>query len=486
MNTNGDIRTRFEVAMLNLNEGKLHTDDKSVTAFFRNTAKKLFKGNTNSKRGYHLRLELGTSNDAAIESVKKVVEVVLKPEEYTIHTIAPGDFKNGARSGQFFTYMVELLKNVELNAKESAQEGTKVIFANNQAAEGSIQPKALTPKGLELKEDYDYTPANLVEDLKKAIQAQYSDKQGVAFPLLGLVDTVASYRSKHSFNSPLEITDIDDYIKMSEELMEAILTLDPADLAIVGKDFGEALGGVYLMNICKYSDGVLFPKGNNPIVDFYIDGYGISSKYKKGAAPTLTGVIKNLKEEQLTTPDEIELNNIFTILKNQGVTNSYIEIAKLLNAPGIIKLAEIYRVKVNDINTAFLQSKAEEIQASGQDPLEILKDYYSIMNRKPGGTVDWHRFKSNKGWNGIFTGPLSYHVADLLNGGVGSTRYLDALNVIMRKVEVKQLYLDFLLKKEVIEFKIRAFTSPKAKFEFVAPNQSVYNPSNGKLGFKMK
>ena len=75
---------------------------------------------------------------------------------------------------------------------------------------------------------------------------------------------------------------------------------------------------------------------------------------------------------------------------------------------------------------------------------------------------------------------------DLLNGDIGSTKYLDALNTIMRKVEVKQLYLDFLLKKDVIEFKMRAFTNPKAKFEFEAPNQSVYNPSNGKLGFKMK
>jgi hypothetical protein len=479
-----DIKTRFQVAWLY--EGKLHTDDKAVTAFFRNEAKKLFKGDANSKRGYHLRLELGTSNDEAMTNVKKVVDTVLKPEDYKINVVEPGDFKNGARSGQFFTYEVELLNNVELDRKESAQAGTKIIFANNQAAKGSIPAKALTPTGLKLKEDYDYTPSNLIYDLKLQIQKQYGSKQGVAFPLLGLVDVVSAYKGKNFFNSPLEITDIDDYITMDEELVEAMLALDPTDLAVIGKDFGEVLGGIYLMNICKYTDGVLFPSGNNPIVDLYFDGYGISSKYKKGAAPTLSGVIKNLKEEQLTTPDEVELNKIFTILKDYGVTDSYIEVAKMLNSPAITKLAEMYGVKPADITESFLQTEAQRMQAEGIDPLVALKDFYTIMGRKPSGTIDWKRFKTDKSWHGVFTGPLSYHVIDLLNGGIGSTKYLDALNTIMRKVEVKQLYLDFLLKKDMIEFKMRAFTNPKAKFEFEAPNQSVYNPSNGKLGFKMK
>jgi len=484
MSTFNDIRVRFEVAWLY--ENKLLTDDKSVTTFFKNAAKKLFKGDANSKRGYHLRLELGTSNDQAVDNVKKIVNTILKPEDYKINLIEPGDFKNGARSGQFFTYEVELLNNVQLDSKESAQAGTKIVFANNQAAKGSISAKALTPTGLKLKEDYDYTPVNLVQDLKLAIQKQYGNKQGVEFPLLGLVDAVSAYRGSNYFNSPLEIINIDEYIKMDEELVDAMSALDPSDLAVIGKDFGEVLGGIYLMNICKFNKGVVFPSGNNPIVDFYIDGYGISSKYKKGAAPTLTGVIKNLKDEQLTTPDEIELNKIFTILKERGVTESYIEIAKLLNSPAINKLAEMYRVSPNDITESFLQKEAEKMQAANLDPLQELKDFYSLMGRKPGSEIDWNRFKTNKAWHGIYTGPLSYHVIDLLNGGIGSDRYLNALNAIMRKVEVKQLYLDFLLKKDMIEFKIRAFTNPAAKFEFEAPNQSVYNPSNGKLGFKMK
>lgn len=484
MGTFQDIRTRFEVAWLY--ESRMLTDDKAVTSFFKNDAKKQLKGDANSKRGYHLRFELGTSNDEAIESIKKIVSPYLKEDDYKINIIEPGDYKNNARSGQFFTYEVELLKDVELDKRETAQVGTKIIFANNQAAKGSIAGKALTPTNLKLKEDNPYTPAELVQDLKSSIQNQYGDKQGVAYPLLGLVDVVNAYKGSSHFNSPIEITDIDDYIQMDSDLVDALLALDPADVAAIGKDFGEVLGGIYLMNICKYAEGVIFPSGNNPIVDFYLDGYGISSKYKKGAAPTLSGVIKNLQEDQLTTQDELDLNTIFEILKTVGVTESYIEVAKFLNAPGITKIAEIYGVRTSDITEEFLQGKATEMQAAGLNPLEELKDYYNVIGRKPGSAIEWNRFKSDKSWHGIFTGPLSYHVVDLLNGGVGSNKYVDALNTIMRKVEVKQLYLDFILKKDMMEFKMRAFTNPKAKFEFEAPNQSVYNPSNGKLGFKMK
>ena len=469
-----------------LNESKLLMDDKQVTSFFRKPAIKLFSGKANSKRGYHLRLKLGSSDAAAIKNVKKLMNKYLKPEDYTIHTIPPKDFKNHARSGQYFTYMVELLKNVELDKKTTGQAGTRVIISNNQSTSGAISPKALTPKKLGLKEDYDYNPTSLISDIKEQIKKKYDNMQGISFPLLGLVDVVAGYKSENHFNSPLEITDIDDFIKIDEELFESLDSIDPSDLAKIGKDFGESLGGIYLMNICKYTDGVLFPKGNNPIVDFFIDGYGISSKYKKGASPTLTGVIKNLKEEQLTTSEEVELNKIFTIMKENSVANSYIEEAKILNSLGITKLAEIFNVKVKDINQDFLQSKAEEMQEKGQDPLEILKEFYLLIGRKPSGAIEWNRFKNKKSWHGIVTGPLSYHVTDLLNGDVGTSQYLDALNTIMRKVEVKQLYLDFILKKDLIEWKIRAFSNPEATFKFEAPNQSVYNPSNGKLGFKMK
>ena len=484
MSTFGDIRARFESAWLY--ENKMLTDDKAVTMFFRNITNKKYKGDANSKRGYHLRYSLGNTIDATIKNIEGIMDTIMESDNYEINVVEPGDFKNGARSGQFFTYIVKMLNDVNLDNKTIAQIGTNVVFSNNEVPEGSVSPKALTPKGLKLKEDSAYTLQGLVASLNNAIDLQYGSKPAISFPLNGLVDIVKSYTSPYRFNNPIEITDITDSIKMNQELIEAMDAMGSADVAIIGKDFGETLGAVYLMNISNYQEGVIFPSGNNPIIDFYIDGYGISSKYKKGAAPTLTGVIKNLKKDQLTTDDELELSKIFDIHTEYGVAESYLEIGKLLNVPGVIKLAEMLNVSPNKLSVDMLQQAAIEIQSRGGKPIEELKEYYNVMNRKPSGTIDWKRFKSNKSWHGIFTGPLSYHVVDILNGGVGSEKYLIALNAIMRKVEVKQLYLDFILKKDTIEFKMRAFTNPKAQFEFTAPNQSVYNPSNGKLGFKMK
>jgi len=484
MGTFGDIRAKFEYAWLY--ESKMLSDDKSVTMYFRDLTKKNYQGDANSKRGYHLRFSLGSSIDASIEAIKQIISQVAFEDDYELKIVEPGDFKNGARSGQFFTYIAIFNKNVELDKRTQAKSGTSVVFSNNQVAEGSVSPKALTPTGLRLKEDVAYTPQALVSDAKSAIERQYGQKPAIAMPLMGLVDAVAGHSSKHRFNSPIEIADIDDVISLNNELAEAMNAMGPADVAIIGKDFGEVLGGIYLMGISGYEEGVLFPSGNNPIIDFYMDGYGVSSKYKKGAAPTLTGVINNLKEDQLTTDDEIELNKMFNILKQYGVAESYLEIGKLLNAPGVLKLAEMLGVQPGQLTVDMLQSAAIDMQSRGGKPMEELHDYYAVMNRQPGGTIDWRRFKSDKSWHGIYTGPLSYHVVDLLNGAVGSEKYINALNAIMRKVEVKQLYLDFILKKDAMEFKMRAFTNPKAKFEFTAPNQSVYNPSNGKLGFKMK
>jgi hypothetical protein len=53
-------------------------------------------------------------------------------------------------------------------------------------------------------------------------------------------------------------------------------------------------------------------------------------------------------------------------------------------------------------------------------------------------------------------------------------------------MEVKQLYMDVSIKSNVITFKLKSFSDPNANFEFTPSNISVYNPDNGKMGFKMK
>ena len=171
---------------------------------------------------------------------------------------------------------------------------------------------------------------------------------------------------------------------------------DPSDLNTVGKDFGEILGAIYMMNACGYEKGVEFPIGNNPLVDFYIDGYGVSSKYKSGAAPTLTGIIKNVDSDQLTTQPQRELWQIFNTVESNKVSAGYLAISQLLNLPGYQKLVEITKEK--NVTTESLNKFITDILAKDPESfMQIFDGFYSTIGRYPQGkTVEWNKIKNTK------------------------------------------------------------------------------------------
>lgn len=482
MSTYQDIRTRFQLA---LNE-KLKNSDNEFTSYFKKTFQKKFKGDLKSKRGRHLRFAIGKSTKAAQKNLQAIFDKEIGRNKYKIEEIEPGDYTNGAKSGQYFTYIVILTAPVSFDIKNTYDTGIKLHIVNSDIAEGSIAPKALSPTGLKLKEDTPYNLQQLISDTNNAINSQYKNNEPIRLTLLSLVKNIQNFQSKNHYENPSKFEDILENINLDDESTETLKLLDKTDINIIGKDFGEVLGAIYVMKVSNYLEGVVFPSGNNPIVDFYFDGFGISSKYKKGAAPTLTGVLKNLKPEQLTTPDEKQLEaHVFNFLRgrNYSVAGSYLEIAKQLQLPGLLKLAEILGVKPTAVTLELLQKEALRIKDENLEVNNLYKDYYQIMGRAPSGKIDWNRFKNTNLYHGIFTGPLSYHVADSLNENPG---ILTALNQILKKLEVKQLYLDFILRKDNMQFKMESFNSEASQFQFEAPNQSVYNPGNGKLGFKMK
>ena len=80
-------------------------------------------------------------------------------------------------------------------------------------------------------------------------------------------------------------------------------------------------------------------------------------------------------------------------------------------------------------------------------------------------------------------GPLSYHVADSLNE---MSEYTDSLKKLLNTYDIKQLYLDINKNKGFMKFVLKPFSNDENRFIFTAPNQSVYNPGNGRLGFALK
>lgn len=427
------------------------------------------------RRDKHLRYMLGSDVTSAEKSIKSIIDNYFT--NYQLEVIAPNDFKNGSYSGKYYTFKVILEDDVKIKGKEF-HKGTEIVIVNDELPKGSIAAKTLTPTGFKLDDSY-RDKDTLFKEMNNRIDTKFSKDPIIGNALKDLLSDAYTFQSKYKFAAPNDIFSLEETILLSQKTVDSIKHFDISDLNTVGKDFGEILGGIYLMGVTQYEKGVSFPSGNNPLVDFYIDGYGVSSKYKSGAAPTLTGIIKNLKEDQLTSDIQKRLFKIFDIVNTNKVSSGYLEIAKYLNLPGYLELEKIINKK--NLTAEDINAEVEKFRGDNKGFMSKFESFYRTIGRYPkDGEIIWEKLK--KGYGAIL-GPLSYHVTDNLNR---DEQYVDALKELLSKLDVKQLYLDFYIKKNEMFLHLKSFSNEKVNFSFEAPNQSVYNADNGKLGFKMK
>jgi len=477
-----DVRVLFEMA---LNERATTIEG----VIFPSMQKLLGAGRINSKGGgKDLRFDLGGEDK---QSIKKISNAFRKLKQDTkIEAIAAGDYANGANSGKFTTFIVTFTKDSKISSLQ-IKAGDIVKLVDNNPPKGSIKSKELTPSSLKLPEDTEMQLNKLNTAVSGVIKKQYSKSNPFMQSFLTeLYMLVANYRPSITNIELEELGPFTEKIKYSEEIKEAIDALGATDLNTIGKDFGEILGAALMLNIVKTSKGISFPSGNNPLVDFHIDGYGISSKYKAGAAPTLSNIIKDLKEENFTEDSERKLYDLFKIVETNSVINGYIKGAEFMELPSAIKLKEL----VGDVE---LEHKA--LEEFIQDKLNTIgkEEFYNqyvaplvlVAGRgvKSFAKIDWDKLEKSNRYVGLLSYPLSLQLIDKLNGKLGDVDlYIDTLRKIVSKLEVKQLYMDVSLKTEEILFYLKGFGDDNAKLTFEAPNVSTPNPGNGKLGFKMK
>jgi hypothetical protein len=481
--TYGDIRAKFQLA-LDKKNGIIVESTSDAAGNLINYLRGVFDKHgldgkiESGRRPKHLRYMFGKTTQDTIDNINAILKRELN--NFTIDAISPGDYKAGSYSGKYYTYKVKLEDSAKVGGKEYPA-GIEFNIVNDDVAVGSFTSKALTPTGLNLPSSY-MNQNELVYKTKSAIASKFKDQDTIIELLNSLVDDVVGHSPKNKYSSANNIDSFEETIRYSPQTAAYISRLDLSDLNTVGKDFGEILGAMYMLNSCGYEKGISFPTGNNPLVDFYIDGYGVSSKYKSGAAPTLSGIIKNIDSSQLTSNEEKQLLQIFNIVDSNKVSAGYLEIAKFLNLPGYQKLVEITgekNVTTDSLNTFILNILAKD----ASEFMKIFSGFYSAIGRAPqGNEVNWNRVKDNKAYGAVI-GPLSYHVTDYLNN---NDSYQVTLTHLLSKLEVKQLYLDFIPKKNEIHLHMKSFSTSGVKFTFEAPNQSVYSPDNGKLGFKMK
>jgi hypothetical protein len=412
-----------------------------------------YKGAKSSKHGSHLRYDLGSSKDteSTLSNILNILGL-----DYKITVIDANDFKNGAKSGTYKTYRVD-------------SNDQTVYIVNQQRENSTIVSKSLSPTNLGvIGKTFSST-----ESLIKTVNSNLTTNKDL---LSSLMNDVANNTKKESLD---KLQDFKEDIALSSATIDAANDLSPADINTIGKDFGEILGSIFLLKKVK-SPSLEFPSGNNPLIDFIINDYKVSSKYKSGAAATLTDITNGIDKKTLKKQNQKNLYTVLDIIVNKNVSSGYLEVAKYFNLPGIQELARIMKMPVENVTTASIN---DYIRADKEKALKALNPFYKTINRGPkNGEVNWDKL-SDKKLYGIVIGPLSYYVVDYLNS---NKEYKDALTELLSKIEVKQLYLNIQLGKQKLDFNLKSFSDPNAQFTFESPNQSIYNPDNGRLGFKMK
>lgn len=429
-------------------EAKVETLTQSVLS-------ELIKNGISAKKdGKNIRSAIPGGDESVLKSIDKIfTDKGLKYKVKIINKNEPG-----ALSGTFKTYKITTSDGQEVNIINALKEGS------------TVRAKSLTPVNLKLVGKQYTSLQQLSNDIESNLSGTYKDAVSLLFNNV--------VKSAKSGNGKID-NNFNEVIKLDPEVIKALSKLTPQDINSISNDFGEVLGSAVLGKKFKSMD-LIFPVGNEPIVDFIINGYKVSSKSGGGAAASLTKLIQDIDPKSKKTKEEKQLLDVLkplTLDKSSGtVGDKWLMIAKNLNLPGLEILSKIMKTPIENITT---KSINDYITKKGfSKAYDSFQPFFKFIKSTPTKEKDYNPSK----YYGIIVGPISKYVQDEMNK---NETYLNALSSIISKYDIKQLYLDTELKKGSLNFYIKSFTDPSNKFVFVG-GISANNPENKNLSFKMK
>jgi len=500
MNTINDIKARFESAML-----KESNTTKKGVVYSSKLAKEVEgilkkQGRPGNKKQDYFGLRFGISGDPA-ETEKYISDVIFKnvdSSNYRLSWFAADRAKKGeAQSGTFNTHKIMIVNPTKVG-KYLALPGDQIYIIDNLKAKSNIQNKMLTPDGLGLSGGKYLNTSTLRSHLVRAFGVLESRE--VITPIhtefmFTLFDDIVN-NTKKKYDSVLDMPSNSPYvIDIISDFSGG--KISQPDIDKIAKDFGEILGGAYLLCLIGPGElGLEFPyDSNEPMVDFYLDGQAISMKSGAGAAPSLSNVGNVIRSDykkwtnlMSNENQQLMLDIVLTFHENEAMAGLF-KVAELLNTPGwhLFKtLMGDANLKAEDIDKKELNKKIIEMFKNTPDEAYDLFDtYFKGLNKFP----DKWKNKELQIQDaiqrpfpfGLVMSPLAYHVKDELNS---NEKLLDALEEVMQKFDVLQLYIDLKVgtTKSYQKYTIIPFAEGRFKFHSTT---SVNQPTRNKFSVKM-
>ena len=321
----------------------------------------------------------------------------------------------------------------------------------------------------------------------------------------------------------------DDFFNTSSEgrieldlssIKKYIEPIENGDIACIEKDFGEILGPFLffrLFNDCK----VVFPTvSNEPLIDYYINGYKVSAKQlggggKPAGKDLMLKTVANLKKNVENELDDLKKEKDQMNKKEKKAMYDYKEIEFINN------IAISYSMSVFDQKNSLIQkyvvdkylsnneafkkfknlanekhskvdfSKINEILDSivGDHPKEFFEEVYKAIGYNDTSHLlnkyDWDKINTEnqpKLKYGFFIYPLWAICIKEINEEYGSENEDVISSIIHKAVDMKQVYFGIRKNKMILE----VVSSGVSKWTFDVGGLSIPNPLNASLSIKLK
>jgi len=465
--------------------------------------------------GEYLRAEFGMNDGTAESEIEKYLSKVLgiKKNQYSIEQISKGTYVSNAGgkiSSDYDSYAITILKPLTDSFGDSYKKGDTIYITNRVKISSTgeaavIGKKDLTPDAMRLPVSEYKDATSLYSAVQKYINSTKLPDNYKDFILKSSMEVVNDQKNNNSYDDFEKYANAKSaylFYDISDDLFEGI---DPISINNFQNDYGEVLGGFMLFNLLKDTgNGLSYPTASNEkLVDFYFDGYSISSKAGGGGTPTGDTIIQKIntsyKDGNLSF-DTIEEQDFYNNLIKQWVNPPKLDRSGTYN--NIMNLCNVNIADTNNSGYWYILSKVN-VQPSGatrdaivsyldelvEDEAEfkkIMKEFYDksgIDQSRLGMDRVYPSYVKQMNANdknriGFVFYPLMVEATAVLN-----SKYQKQLTKYGQMVtDIKQLYLDVLVKKGEFRFKTVPFKSAEFKFE---QKGSIPNPFNANMGIKI-
>lgn len=462
-----------------------------------------------SRRLEVLRADFGYNNGTAESNVKSFLlnNVHLDESDFSLGEIFPGNYVPEIRrdlSGKYHGFEIKFNNNVTIFGKNYRKNDiiyiTNKFIQTKSGAKAIFLKKTLTPEAVGITGKNYHTAPEFLSDIRKFVnRSNFPDKYKNF-----LINSCEIIYKNNRTNNIYE--DFDEYSKSRRAIIyntgdSHFEGIDSISINNFQNDFGELLGSFMLFNILrKTGSGAIYPSASNePLIDFYFDGYKISSKAGKGASPsagTAMRLIDNAYKKEEIIFDNEETEFYESVVKHwlnppklarSTIYSTIMKLAYLHNGPksAFNYMIDKFNLTIDTITQENLLTQLDNLVQNKDSFMSFLSEFISLSGASSKIASDQYYDQYIKKMEsrdanriGLVFYPIMVETEISLN-----EKFSNVLTKLVQKVtNIKQVYLDVKVKDNSFIFKTLEFKSSDFVFNRAG---SINNPFLKTMAIRM-